>query len=55
MEKIFIFNSFIAKKLLHNGNKIIDLQKNYKLENATIFVFEKTDKLLSDLEEISKK
>lgn len=53
MGKIFIFNSYIAKQLLLKGYTIIDLQKNYKLQNATIFVFEKTESLVADLKELS--
>lgn len=50
-----VFNSFIARELLikyhHN---IIDLKKDRNRENATVFVFEKTEQLLKDLESISK-
>lgn len=44
-----IFNSFLAKQLLANGNKIVDLQKNKNLKNATVFIFEDTQKLLDDI------
>lgn len=48
-----IFNSFLAKQLLKKGNKIIDLQKNYKVKNASVFYFEITDKFLSDLKDLT--
>jgi hypothetical protein len=44
-----IFNSFLAKQLLAHGNKIIDLQKNRNLKNATVFIFEDTQKLHDDI------
>ena len=48
-----IFNSFLAKQLLKRGNQIIDLQKNNKLQNATIFYFEETEKLKKDIEDLT--
>lgn len=48
-----IFNSFLAKQLLHCGNPIVDLQKNHKLKNATVFFFEETDKFIKDLKELT--
>lgn len=48
-----IFNSFLAKQLLNRGNYIIDLQKNYKIKNATVFYFEETEKLIEDLKELT--
>lgn len=48
-----IFNSFLAKQLLHRGNPIVDLQKNHKLKNATVFFFEETDKFIKDLRELT--
>ena len=50
-----VFNSFVARELLVKYNHpIIDLKKDRNRENATVFVFEKTDQLLKDLEAISK-
>lgn len=50
-----VFNSYVARQLLvkykHN---IIDLKKDRNRENATVFVFEKTEQLLKDLESISR-
>ncbi len=51
---MLIFTSYIAKRLLQMGNNIIDLQKNYKLPNGTVFVFEDTNKVHRDLEYITK-
>jgi hypothetical protein len=48
-----IFNSFLAKQLLHCGNPIVDLQKNHKLKNATIFFFEETEKFVQDLKQLT--
>jgi hypothetical protein len=48
-----IFNSFLAKQLLKKGNKIVDLQKNKELKNATIFYFEVNDKFTQDLKELT--
>ena len=48
-----IFNSFLAKQLLHRGNVIADLQKNHKLKNATVFYFEETEKFINDLKELT--
>lgn len=53
METKLIFNSFLAKQLLQRGNVIVDLLKNHKLPNATVFVFKETDKLYKDLEELT--
>lgn len=49
-----IYNPSIARKLLHNGNKIIDIKPNKLNNKETIFVFECTDKLLTDLSFITK-
>lgn len=48
-----IFNSFLAKQLLHCGNPIVDLQKNHKLKNATVFFFEETEKFVQDLKKLT--
>lgn len=48
-----IFNSFLAKQLLKRGNTIVDLQKNHKLKNATIFFFEETEKFIQDLKQLT--
>lgn len=50
-----VFNSFVARELLVKyKHPIIDLKKDRNRENATVFVFEKTEQLLKDLETISK-
>ena len=50
-----VFNNYIARQLLFKYNHpIIDLKKDRNRENATVFVFEKTEQLLKDLETISK-
>lgn len=50
-----IFNAFLAKQLLKEGNNIIDLQKNNNLKNATIFYFEETEKLHKDIAKLTTK
>lgn len=50
-----VFNSFIARELLVKyKHPIIDLKRDRNRKNATVFVFEKTEQLLKDLETISK-
>lgn len=49
-----IFNPSIARQLLHRGNSIKDIKPNKQNIKETIFVFECTDKLLSDLSSITK-
>ena len=48
-----MFNWFLAKQLLNLGNPIVDLQKNHKLKNATVFYFEETEKFINDLKELT--
>lgn len=50
-----IFNGFLAKQLLTMGNPIIDLEKNHKLKNASVFIFEDTEKLKNDLVTLTAK
>lgn len=50
-----VFNSFVARELLVKyKHPIIDLKKDRNRENATVFVFKKTEQLLKDLKAISK-
>lgn len=55
METKLIFNSFLAKQLLENGNPIVDLLKDHKRKNGVVFVFEATDKLNDDLMKLTAK
>lgn len=56
MNTKLIFNSFIAKQLLiEYKHPIIDLLKDHKRENGVVFVFEETEKLLSDLSKLTNK
>ena len=49
-----IFNQYVARQLLVKyGHQIIDLKKDKHRENATIFVFSYSDKLLHDLNAIT--
>lgn len=50
-----VFNSFVARELLVKyKHPILDLKKDRNRENGVVFVFEKTEQLLKDLETISK-
>lgn len=49
MEKKYIYNSYLAKRLLNLGNPIIDLVKDLKSEGRIVFVFENTPKFKDDL------
>lgn len=51
----FIHSKKIANELVRLGNDIIGTRDNYKNPRFTIFVFEKTDKLIADLTLLSKK
>ena len=48
-----IFKSYIAKQLVNMGNRIVDLQTNKHVENATVFYFKDTKKFQQDLEKIT--
>lgn len=54
MKAKVIYNPSIARQLLKKGNLIIDIKPNSKKTTETVFVFECTDKLLSDLTSVSK-
>lgn len=50
--RYFTVTSFYKmKELLSMGNKVIDVQ--YK-NNRVVFVFERTEKIISDLQKIKK-
>ena len=49
-----IISPIVAKKLLDMGNTIIDLKPNKRNPRETVFVFEVTNKLSSDLKSLSK-
>lgn len=52
MEKsILIFNPKIARLLVKEGCKIIDIKPQKENTDKTIFIFEKNNKLLSILED----
>ena len=44
----------MARTLLHKGNIIIDIKPNKDKPTETVFVFEDTEKLRSDLTAITK-
>lgn len=49
-----IFNSYIAKQLVKRGHRIVDLQPNNRMANATIFYFKNTDEFIKDLKDLTK-
>lgn len=49
-----IMNPVMARKLLLKGNKIIDIKPKKENGRETIFVFELNDKLLKDMDSLSK-
>jgi DNA-directed RNA polymerase subunit F len=49
-----IFEPRVVKYLLKQGNKIIDIKPDKNNNVKTIFLFEKTDKLLIDLASVEK-
>ncbi len=50
-----VLNPSIARQLLQKGNVIVDIKPNKNNKEQTVFVFEDTDKLHSDLTTITKK
>lgn len=51
-----IFNPYVARTLLvEYGHKIVDLKKDVKRNNSTIFVFEIDKDFFKDLERITNK
>jgi len=50
-----IINPSVAKKLLTMGNPIVDIKPNKDVINATVFIFEETDKFIKDLSTIVNK
>lgn len=49
-----IMSPTMARKLLGKGNTIVDLKPKKENPRETIFVFKATNKLLSDMEALSK-
>lgn len=47
-----VFNPGIARRLLKLGNPIYDIKPKKELPEASIFLFEETDKFKSDLSDI---
>ncbi|EPB8173243.1 hypothetical protein ACRTAL_002421 [Clostridium perfringens] len=43
-----------ANKLLDKGNKLIKIDRDRNNRKYLIFIFEKTDKLMKDLKDITK-
>lgn len=54
MKSKLIMNPTMARKLLLKGNPIIDIKPKKENPRETIFVFNLTDKLLRDMDALSK-
>lgn len=54
MEYKIIINPSIARILLHKGNPIKDIKPRKENKTETVFVFEKTKKLIDDLTTITQ-
>lgn len=50
-----VFNPGVARRLLKMGNPIYDIKPKKEMPDASIFLFEATDKFHSDLAEILAK
>lgn len=49
MKTKLIFKKWVAKELMNQGNFVIDVIPNHKVEGLKVWVFELTDKLSNDL------
>lgn len=49
-----IFTAGVARYLLKLGNPIYDIKPDKKNKDKTIFIFEETEKFLSDLASVNK-
>ncbi len=50
-----IFSIRVANELVRLGHKIIDVRLNYKDPKLRVFIFNETEQLKKDLEDIFKK
>lgn len=50
MQTIIITGAGLARKLIKNGERVIDIKPHRQIKNATVFVFEATDTLRTLLE-----
>ncbi len=50
-----IINPAVARKLLREGNPIIDIKANKNQKDRTVFVFENTEKFSEDFRKMSSK
>lgn len=49
IETKLIFTPYVARNLLRMGNRIVDIKPSKGNKEKTIFVFEDTEKLRSDM------
>lgn len=49
-----IFTPYVARRLLRMGNPIYDIKPDKKNKDKTIFVFEVTEKFITDMASASK-
>ncbi len=50
-----ILNPAVARKLLREGNPIIDIKANKSQKDKTVFIFELTDKFIGDFRKVTAK
>lgn len=58
MQTIIITGAGLARELLRNGERLIDIKPHRQIKNASVFVFEATDTLrilLEDRQDEKKK
>lgn len=51
MKKVFIFSIKVAKNLVKNGFRIIDITENQKDKDKIVFVFQNTEEIREYLNE----
>ena len=54
-ETIIINSGSVARRLLREGERIIDVKPHRQVKNASVFVFESTENITRILEEINSK
>lgn len=50
-----IMNPSVARKLLREGNPIVDIKAHKNVKNKTVFIFELTDKFKKDFAKVTAK
>ncbi len=50
-----IMNPAVARRLLREGNPIIDIKANKSQKDKTVFIFKLTDKFIEDFRQVTAK